>query len=66
MTVPEQQDPSADLTLLEAARLLGMSVGTIARWAETGRLRYVVVAGEKRFVRSDLNAIAIRSDQSDG
>jgi excisionase family DNA binding protein len=46
------------LTAAEAARLLQMSIRTITRWANAGRLPYAVVGGEKRFAREDLQAIA--------
>jgi len=45
------------LTTGEAAKHIGVSVGTVRRWANTGQLRHVVMpSGRLRFRREDLDA----------
>ncbi len=43
------------LSVREAARLLGVHIGTVREWADAGLLRgYRTVGGHRRFARSDL------------
>jgi PTS system nitrogen regulatory IIA component len=49
-----------DLTPREAARLLGISEGTLQKWTEQGRIPARQVDGELRFARNELQAWANR------
>ncbi len=55
--VPRQagESPEDDeyVTTGEAARLLGVAPRTVARWADEGRIAYIVtLGGHRRFARS--------------
>ena len=52
-----QDAESQYLTVVEVARILRFSTKTIERWAREGRLPYVVICGERRFRRDDVDAI---------
>lgn len=46
------------MTVGEAARRLGVSVETVRRWADAGRIRVVVLpSGHRRFYASDIEAL---------
>jgi excisionase family DNA binding protein len=57
--VPDDEEPEY-LSLAEAALRLRFSVKTLERWAEEGRLPFVIMSGEKRFALDDLDAIRKR------
>ena len=61
-----RDDAAAFLTAVEAARVFRLSVRTIARWAEEGRLPYQHEAGERLFARRDLEAMSLRWDDPGG
>lgn len=49
------------LTVSQAARFLGVSPGTVRRWADTGYLTgYRTPGGQRRFNHTDLIAFARR------
>ena len=62
VNAPNEDGTPSYLSVLEAACELGLSLGTVARWAESGRLPYTLIEGEKRIARADLESIAIRLD----
>jgi excisionase family DNA binding protein len=62
--VPDDDDPEF-LTTAEAARLLGMSVRTVVRWTNEGRLPSVVIDGEKRLSRRHLQALRKCPEEGD-
>jgi len=53
------QENHAVLNTPEAAEYMGVSVGTIRRWASAGTLREMWLPGgkQRRFLRSDLDAL---------
>ncbi len=54
-------DPTATMTLGEAASALGVSANTVRRWADGGRLRAVRTSGgHRRFRRTDVEREASR------
>jgi excisionase family DNA binding protein len=47
----------ANLTIGDAARILGVSVDTVRRWSDEGRVPVVVLpSGHRRYRRSDIDA----------
>jgi excisionase family DNA binding protein len=57
--VPGDEDPEY-LTVTEVARILRFSIRTIERWTDEGRLPFVLMSGEKRFARDDVDAMLRR------
>ena len=59
MTDRDTQSDEADLLPIgEAARMLGVSVGTVRRWERQGKLAaHRTLGGQRRFVRDDINKI---------
>ena len=52
---------SDELTTGEAAQHLRVSVGTLRRWAQDGRIRHSVLpSGRMRFERADLDAAILQ------
>jgi excisionase family DNA binding protein len=50
-------DPRLGLTVSQAARHLGVSVGTVRRWSDAGHLRgYRTPGGQRRFTAEQLDA----------
>lgn len=55
-------DETPLLTIGEAARLLGVSVDTIRRWSDAGRLPVVVLpSGHRRYQAEDIRKIRAAS-----
>lgn len=51
-------DPGgAYLSAVDAAKVLGLSPGTLRRWAREGRIPTVMIDGQRRFRRRDLDAV---------
>ena len=59
MTDRDTQSSAADLLPIgEAARLLGVSVGTVRRWEREGKITAQrTLGGQRRFVRDDIDKI---------
>ena len=57
MSSAAQNEDRPYVTVVEAAKLSGLSITTLTRWAQNGWLPCVVVAGETRFARKHLEAI---------
>lgn len=53
-------------TLEEAARYLGVSPGTVARWARMGRLRATMTGEGLLFERAHLSAVRIETEEDPG
>lgn len=52
------QTDSYDLSVTEAAAVLGVHGDTIRRWTDTGKLAaWVTPGGQRRYRRSDLDAL---------
>jgi len=53
------------LTTGEAAKRLGVSIGTVRRWAKSGQLTHAVMpSGRLRFADEDLDAAVERVEKS--
>ncbi len=64
---PPSDDVPHDLTLAQAARLLGMMPSTLERWAKAGRINSRLSAGGDRiFRRDDLFSSSVRSNEVEG
>ena len=48
------------ITVAEAARVLGFSIKTLARWVDEGRLGSVVIDGERRVARGEVLTLFLR------
>ena len=62
MASQEEESGTHYLTAEEVARVFQLSVRTITRWADAGRLPYVVVDGERRFELQALKGVVSRHD----
>lgn len=60
MTDRDTQSGADLLPIGEAARLLGVSVGTVRRWEAEGKIAaHRTLGGQRRFVRDDINKIRV-------
>jgi len=50
------------LTIGEAATLLGVSIVTLRRWDESGKLTATRIGGVRTYRRTDIEALAAGSD----
>jgi len=57
MNTKDTQGSEADLVPIgEAAKILGVSVGTVRRWEQEGKLSAIrTLGGQRRFSRDDLD-----------
>ena len=57
MNTEDTQSSEADLVLIgEAAKILGVSVGTVRRWEQEGKISAIrTLGGQRRFRRDDLD-----------
>lgn len=53
---------AAYLTAAEAARTYGISIRTLTRWANAGRLPFIERGGERWFDRDGLDTLIARPD----
>lgn len=60
MNTEDTQSSGADLVPIgEAAKILGVSVGTVRRWEREGKIAAVrTLGGQRRFNRDDLDMTA--------
>lgn len=65
--MPSGSEQGEDLTLTEAARMLGVSPKTLLRWATSGRIPSTVTSdGRRMFRRSDLLKRSVSMDELHG
>lgn len=58
MTTDTHKSAADLLPIGEAARLLGVSVGTVRRWEREGKISATrTLGGQRRFVRDDITKI---------
>ncbi|MGH9277135.1 MAG: helix-turn-helix domain-containing protein [Acidimicrobiales bacterium] len=62
MNTKDEGRTVAYLSAIEAARQYRISVRTLTRWANAGRLPYVMEEGERWFARADLDTLVARPD----
>ncbi len=65
--MPSGSDQGEDLTLTQAAKMLGVSPKTLLRWATSGRIPSTVTSdGRRMFRRSDLLKGSVSMDELPG
>lgn len=53
------------LTIGEAARLLGLSVDTLRRWADAGRITVIILpSGHRRFRRDEIERVITAGEKA--
>jgi excisionase family DNA binding protein len=58
------RDAGDDLTTSQAAKRVGVSPSTIARWATRGRIQFRLgLRGERLFKPEDIDAVVIKIEQ---
>lgn len=58
MTETQSEEDVPDLTVSEAARIARLSVDTIRRYSDSGKLRsFRTPSNQRRFLRSDVEAL---------
>ena len=66
VTVPTEMAPTYDLTVSEAAALLGVHADTLRRWTAAGKVpSWLTPGGQRRYRRSDVEALLVPTPAGD-